>query len=119
MYGSFPELNRFQEAFHQQLLPRYRNPSPREILTIELKDSAISIMCQGNPMATFTPSSNLAIRSSELLFIYYFVYFPISWQFELDWVALKILIEKSEGETEAKLEVPKCLNLLNSILLTF
>uniref|UniRef100_A0AC35FS61 Histone deacetylase domain-containing protein n=1 Tax=Panagrolaimus sp. PS1159 TaxID=55785 RepID=A0AC35FS61_9BILA len=119
VYGDFPELNRFQETFHKQLLPQYLNPPKREILEISSNDKTVFIKCNGNIVVSFTPNSRKSIRKHEVSFIFYFIYLPLSWQFELNWRKLMDEILKSHGEKESKLELPKCLNLLNSILLRF
>uniref|UniRef100_A0A914R155 Histone deacetylase domain-containing protein n=1 Tax=Panagrolaimus davidi TaxID=227884 RepID=A0A914R155_9BILA len=114
-YETMPDVNKFDDIFFKQLLPRYSNPPIRSTLDFTTQESTIVISCNGNTLIKFTPSKNN--KDEEIMFIYHFVYLPLTWQYKVDWKILKELILKTEGKNEAKLEVEKCSNLINSVLL--
>jgi hypothetical protein len=116
-YDKMPNVNKFNDIFFNQLLPRYSNPPIRDPLNFyENEEGAIVIKCKEKILIKFTPSQKS--KNEEILFIFYFVYLPLTWEFEVEWKMLKQMILKAEGKKYGpKMEIEKCSNLLNSVLL--
>uniref|UniRef100_A0AC34G1E8 Histone deacetylase domain-containing protein n=1 Tax=Panagrolaimus sp. ES5 TaxID=591445 RepID=A0AC34G1E8_9BILA len=115
-YEIMPDVNKFHDIFFNQLLPRYSNPPERDQLTICINEKgAVVLKCNGDTVIKFTPSR--MSKDDEIMFLYYFVYLPLTWQFKVDWEELKEMILKVEGKEKAKLEVQNNLTLLTSVLL--
>lgn len=117
VYDDFPQLGYFTDVFKKELMVRYVNPKAKPRLCARIIDEeGICIQRDDLTLVMFYPSQNAKSRTDEICFFFHCVYLPLTWQFDLHWDTVKLLLTNVKGRLYASLAVSEGQCLVTEIL---